>query len=831
MFQRVGQILLVVSMASGMSAQMVYSSKPAPITQQGTGETAPARTEPRKVGNTNAPQKVVVVPLNNTGIADWSFLNPRRPRGVPDKTDIEFDNQTSDRTFKVSTDLSIDVATLRKTSSIPALITEAAYLLENPNWSLDTARDAYEGTIRVPPSPPPKALTDRYTAAIEEVKKVDALQQIRTEVQKRFETAATEPAIDLDAVNGLKDKTSDQLQGNLKALGATQTQDSKVPGDALTKINAELDRLMPPDGTLSDARTKFIADIDARLKALGKHARNVNEVALRHTLQFAKEILTKQNTPNEVTVAAAQILFSPLRMDDCKVQATAIACTAVVTIQPHGTGVFPYAVLTSQADPDGPAKFTVAFFDETDSPANSTAYLISESKPGKPGAPKSVGTITAVAGINAADDPFIPKTDVTKPANAGKCPFACPGDQVYRSDHLLHFGGSGRIDVKQTFGNLLDGKVTLQYKGGDLGNPDDKGTVTLKQYQFNIYADTGLTLRYGKFDFAKPANEIAVSESGEGFRLDYRSMGAAYLVRKKNATDSVNHHSSDVFILQGNNLPVSSEFVRSVDVIGVFGRDRTPDTPEDTTKTPPTPATFLAHSYRTIGANLVYAYPSANVSGTLAGYDSTRHADQRDGIVCGDPNRACDGSGRVGLLTLTRAFSIDENNKATRTITGSLGLGTADSGTTPGKDESYIGEHAAFSAQDHLFFSTLRDKVQDGSTPRAGLAPSLAGKRYIGLQYVDNTFSLLEVFAGFLRISGDEIKSKSMIVNLGDYRARQDFNGSRPLGRELDVDFQVESPKGVTVSLGFGYFIPGSALRNILVRKVWSISGGINIKI
>jgi hypothetical protein len=812
MVRRIGQISLIIFVACCASAQMVYSTKPAPIKQQNKATTADARTEPRKAGNANG-MDVVVVPLNNTGIADWSFLNPRRPRGVPDDADIEFDNQTSDRTFKVSTDLSIDTATLLAAAlpnvaetatrfPIPAFVSSMANLLPAPDG--------------------------HYKTAIDEVTRVDDLLRARIEVQKRFEKELNDSGIRLRNVHN----SPERLHEDIRAIEDEREAIREAKKTAIQELDTKIQLTMTGGAAkgLSAARTELIADIDARLKTLGKHARSADEVALRHSLQFAEEVLTKQDNPTEMLVAAAQIRYAPVRMDDCKAQGAAIACTAVITIQPHGTGVFPHAVLTAQADPDGPAKFTVAFFDETDSPANTTAYLALASNVAKPGAPKSVGTITAIAGINASDDPFISKVDTTKAENAGKCPFACP-DRPYQSDHLLHFGGSGRIDVKQTFGNLLDGKVTLQYKGGDFGNADDKGTVTLKQYQFNIYASTGLVLHYGKFDFAKPANEIAVSESGEGFRLDYQNFAAAYIVKKKNATDADNHHASDVFILQGNNLPVSTQFVRSVDVIGVYGRDRTPDTDATTIGTVATPATFLAHSYRTVGMNFVYAIPSANVSGTLAGFDSTRKADKHDEINCGDPNRACDGSGRVGLLTMTRAFSIDETNKATRTITGSLGLGTADSGTTPGKDESYIGEHAAFTAQDHLFFNALREKVQTDSSPRMRLAPSLAGKRYIGLQYVDNTFSLLELLAGLLLIPADEIKSKSTIVNFGDYRARQDFNRSRPLGREADIDFQVESPKGVTVSLGFGYFVPGSALRDILVRKVWSVSGAINIKI
>src|SRR5258707_1257664 len=91
------------------AAPMIYSSRPAPSSHQARTKVVPAPRQPAQGGGGRNASQVVNVPLNNTGVADSRYLNPRRPLRVNPKDGIEFENRTSDRTFKVTTDIDISV--------------------------------------------------------------------------------------------------------------------------------------------------------------------------------------------------------------------------------------------------------------------------------------------------------------------------------------------------------------------------------------------------------------------------------------------------------------------------------------------------------------------------------------------------------------------------------------------------------------------------------------------------------------------------------------------------------------------------------------------------
>jgi hypothetical protein len=815
------------------------------------------------------PRAVVTISLDNTGISDWSFMNPRRPREIALDTNIEFYNQTADRRFEVSTAVTVtraDLILLDPTATSFPTSASATGIVRN-------AIDVLRGATQLAPALITENITlqdvasytnttDARAEALKSVAEVDA--KIQELAKERAEEAKARKALDealadsktpTETIRNLANSVAtevaerEQIEAAIRTnLAAAQKHRAALAAE-IKRDKAEYERqLVRLRGASDRARTS------AERVAAETRAQEVE--AIVQTFDTAIFVLESQSEDTPILLAARQRLGSVL-LEDCAVTGTALGCNAVIRLQPNDRDSFPREVLLLQTDRTAAARFTVKFFQELETPANQTAYLVATELKDKLAPPKSVATLSAVAGIGGAIDPFYePRTD---PALSLNCPILY-ATFPYVAGHKKHLNGTGSVTIKQTFGNLLDGNVKIAFKSGDLGGGTKTVDVALSQYQFRIFSATGLQFHFGKFPFAAPSSKIAINESGEGFRFLWNSLAVSHVTKRESAAETANRANRDsyVWIVEYANVDVSPLFpFRKLSLIGLDGLDAKP--PEEKAhpilkdlKRP----VHTAREYRTFGGEATYGFPRWRIWGTVAGYWSERKARER-GQTCGGGLIVCDGRGQVGLLTVTRP--IGTAPKITRTVTATFGLGSADNPSTLNRDESYSGETAAF-VPDQIFLAGLatsvsgRDYVDPtnylltDATPEEqqaklnefaaldigilGLGAGLGNKRYFGVKYADENFSLLEALArGVFRIPPSDIKSRATRVTFNHYRLRSDFLGSKNAGHEIDFEFEVESPKGVKVTLSAGYFWPGSAIKPVVKKNVWTATSLISISL
>jgi hypothetical protein len=104
-----------------------------------------------------------------------------------------------------------------------------------------------------------------------------------------------------------------------------------------------------------------------------------------------------------------------------------------------------------------------------------------------------------------------------------------------------------------------------------------------------------------------------------------------------------------------------------------------------------------------------------------------------------------------------------------------------------------------------------------------------ANPLYYSLEYADNEHSLLQAAARAFGVIDEDIASKSSRFTINRYRLMNSLLGTRDLGTELDVQFQIETPKAVKVGLGVGYFMRSHALETMLQKNVWSVTTNVSI--
>jgi hypothetical protein len=842
------------------TGQIEIYSLPAPENQQNTVEEIPSPEATSLM--TGIP--VVPIPLDDTGVADWRYINPRKPQRVRDRFSIEFVNLTADRTFEVTTNVSLRPAELVPQpfpATVPLVIYDAL-MLESVNQERPPFRTDERETLRAYEIRLIQEAKDEHPtyATI-----LDDVLQLEEALRERTANVAAESAARSHLL-GLKLETEAAAVNPAevalrKAIANRSAADDRV---------RELTGVATPstDDDLAERRKPLIDAITAKATSWrqrrGRSAtpeERLNYNGVIASLDAAIDALKTQSTETSLLVQLRRSIPS-IRLDDCTVEVS-VTCTAAIQVYPNGSGVFPHEVLLFQTDPTGPARFNVRFFEEEETPARQVAYLLAERLAGRTGPPKSIGTLAAVASIGASTDPFIEDRSTT----SRNCPFLCV-DKPYNGAQRTHYVGSGRIEVTQTFGNLLDGKVNIAFKDGDLGGSNSTTDIKLSQYRFNIYSEPGWTFHYGKFQFAAPSSGIAISESGEGFRLAFHNYAVSHIIKRESSANIADAANLDnrTWIAEANNMAIPNwilkkfprQPLRTLNLIYLHGNDRKGMEQKKNPNTNIEETSFTGHEYQTYGAQIGITVPRL-FYGTVSGYRSRRDAKEKE-APCGNALHVCDGRGDVGLLTITRPFSVDEDGKSKRTITFTLGIGSGDDPASTTEDEGYIGESAGYTP-DQIFLSTLSGGIStrnffdvkqfaDPTNPDndrllkenfhtldlgvVGIGRGLANKRYLGLKYVDNSFSLLEVLATtFLPIPQSDIRSRATVITLNDYRLRRPPLNSRShhAGYELDIEFLVETPRAVKVALRGGYYWRGAAVEQFILKDAWTVSTGISISL
>jgi|GEM_PF-1115290 len=590
------------------------------------------------------------------------------------------------------------------------------------------------------------------------------------------------------------------------------------------------------------------AKLDGELKDLQDYAREERTIVA--ALTKASKSIGLQHRPDPTVLLADRAGAASLA--DCATANGKLTCSATQTANPGQSVIFPHSIL--ELDRKQILQAKAKFFDETQAPSNPTAYLIEAGQVPDDRPPE--GSFGLNAGVGGVYEPFVDKHTVD--FGVPRCANLCPANPL-DTQHDSHYKASGRLDVTRTLSYFADASVSMKFQGGDFGgNPDTTTKFAASQYIFKAYSQEGVIFQFGRFDFAVPSTSISINESGEGFNFSYLNYSAGWEVKRESDAFTPNSENRDSYaaIFAAKNLPLTSSFARSFDLTAVYGNDRKKDSTVpvelDAQGTPVRSlVTRTAHKYMSYGGELFYAVPPAAVQGSVAAYRATRNA-ATSSDDCANANIVCDGRGAVGLMTVTKSFINPKTQKADRLFNLYIGMGTGDNPKTPQLNEAYIGETPGF-APDLIFLSKLSSSISAlNPTPKAtppvldakgqpikiiengplGLGQGLSGKRYIGFQFIDNTFSPLEMFAtAVFRIPKDDVKSRSTTITLNDYHLREPFLGSKTAGREIDIQFAAETPKNVKVSVGAGYFLPGSAVKTIIRKNAWLLQANISISL
>jgi hypothetical protein len=406
------------------------------------------------------------------------------------------------------------------------------------------------------------------------------------------------------------------------------------------------------------------------------------------------------------------------------------SCAGTVSISPRA-----YVDIDASVVDMAPRKvlqFNVDFFDQTDDPTNSTGFI--SLTPIDPADPKSQppdkSVFGIVAGLNGKDEPF-----VRKPTD--------DDTSLFTGRQKNHFAGSGRLDSSFSYGNRANAKLSLTYKSGDFGGDETTDKIDASQYQINVFGINGILLTYGKTKFAAPSNQIAVLEQGQGFRVAWRNLSIARILKNERTNPEGVDQDRDSSIFQWTPIALNLGILRSASLTVVRGRERLEDSGTDSegnsVKPPVSP--FV---YETYGGEVLLTEPLRSrvtgagnaFTGSLAFYYSERRSKARLTTLS-------DGRGYVGLGTVSRPFAwqVDPasplKRKPRRVATLLAGYGRGDDPKTPEVDESYIGETGTFS-RDVLFIGNIFSSSNSTYVGRG-----LSNKQYVGLQLTDNTTSVL----------------------------------------------------------------------------------------
>ncbi|MFL6292562.1 MAG: hypothetical protein ACJ759_16845, partial [Thermoanaerobaculia bacterium] len=503
-------------------------------------------------------------------------------------------------------------------------------------------------------------------------------------------------------------------------------------------------------------------------------------------------------------------------------------CTGTISVNPNDAVVIDARVVDRA--PNDLLTFNVDFFEQIEKPARATGYIALTPKAARQ-EPEDKLVLKGVAGLTTRYDPSLGEDDIliTEPDVVPKkiCNGKLSTDPrcIYQGDVTRHYVGTGRVDLTQSFGNRANASLSLQYKTGDLGVANESlNKITASQYQANVFATNDTSLNLGKRTFAEPSKGIAVREAGEGFQFTWKWFEATYILNRESATGIANDddEDNDSIILQVKDIGTHRlvPFFRRVSLTAVRGEERLGGkVPGDGQLKEVN--RFL---YKTAGLEGFFKVRRMPLSGSLAWYWSER--DSRNP----DLTKLEDGKGDVGLLTVglpIRWEQAGNKRKPVSTFTAFFGLGDGDDPKTPNFNEGYIGEGAKF-ANDQLFLSSIGSSISTGGNGTVGRG--LSNKEYLGLQYIDNRTSLLGSIAKLLGIDPADVISESTTLGVHTYRFRENVFGNSDGGWEYDMNFRLESPKGVKWFIDLGYFQPGNALDPVFKEKAWTAAAGVSIE-
>jgi hypothetical protein len=381
--------------------------------------------------------------------------------------------------------------------------------------------------------------------------------------------------------------------------------------------------------------------------------------------------------------------------------------------------------------------------------------------------------------------------------------------------------------------------VTAQFKSGVLGEKSS-GAVNVTQYSVDVYGASGLSLRFGKYRMLQPARGAAISESGEGFQLNWGdlldgrgSVMLGHLVKRESLDFVANDANEDAAVtmlqLAGNR---GSSLFRHFDLFALYGEQKKP----------------TAYDYNTLGGQFFFAHTREvnkdddrdpevlrSASGSVSYFASDRAADPP---AAGTVPTAVDGRGDVWLLDAGFTWLRPDGAKtqSLRTLGLLLGAGSGDDPGTVERDESYLGETAAFVGNESLLLASFAEPIRtlDASgkpTAVSAIGKGLANKLYAGASYVERAtkkVNLLWWMARGLDLEAD-VESAATTLRVHWFHLDEPFGGERDAGWEAGLQWQIQVPTGVNTTLGCSHYFPGGATEGLFRNDPMSCSAQVSL--
>jgi hypothetical protein len=311
-----------------------------------------------------------------------------------------------------------------------------------------------------------------------------------------------------------------------------------------------------------------------------------------------------------------------------------------------------------------------------------------------------------------------------------------------------------------------------------------------------VNALNGVSLKFGRYDFAAPTDGIAIRESGDGATLRYRWVGVSHIVKRESATGVADLDNDDqkAWIFEGNNIDLHVPVIRSVSLITVLGIDNKPGS---------------ERRYYTSGGEALFGLPDL-FEGQF-GYYRSRSKPHNSSVQ--------EAEGTSWLLRGTHGWF--KNHDPLGGMTAVIARGSGDRASTPGRFDGYLGETAAYGGESSIYVGTLVPRLRvddDGGFPRRGLV----NRRLFGLIGTDQKHSLLEPIPWILRVRSD-VASRLTIVRYLHYGFDEQVGQTRAGSDEWQVETMIEAPKGVKYTVRWARVFPGGPLEALFPDEPWSL--------
>ncbi len=790
----------------------------------------------------------IVVPLDATGIGDWGFLNPRAPFPLLRKStgfrktqaddgcwaaaenlkkvQVEFHNRTSNRTFNVSMELEqaspfpniletfdellLESAERRFLALPPPAATAADSQKRYDEQLLDQIKDANQNIQNL------KAQRSRKESA-SEIEKADQELEEEQDKKRKIQVALLNAALNhLDAED--RELVQAELllvpeKERIRWLASRFEREVKKSGDdsdddPYTKLNEAFETYQKSLSPFRKAKLPSNDDIEKARNGLD---------AMRKLIQ-AQAGLSWAGPYLEISSSAFSTL-TQIQQDinasegggelakACKKTAgNKLSCKRIWTIQPRSKKNLSGDTVALFTDASGVRSFSVSFVGDPDIPDNSTGYFRTAENIVEPKSSTSWNLSASVSAQRApefVEKVTVPSEEEGKDDEVQKIPPTV--DNPYDGNSVRQVKGSGSFKLKQTLGNRALGTATLAFKNGAFGAADQTDDVVVSEYTIQTYGMNDLQFRFGKYRFL---SSLQANPKGEGLELYLRGFSIGHIINRESLSGEANDADQDsriTFIL-GENLRLSND-VR-MDVFALQGEDENP-AEESKFKSYGLTAYFDTQASCKNSKDEICSAYGADLD---IGFSEIEYGDLH-------PEPADEGEGWHYNLLLqfidlaspneVKAGDVKKGTKVSdvqRTYSIQYAQGDGDEATTPEMNEGYSGPSAGFSV-DKIFLAALAPNLLDEQGRKLG---GLTNMRYLGLNLAFQQYSPLEPIWELFDAAGD-IQSRSTRFSVHRYKFQEPVFGNQDIGYEMDVDFNIEAPKGITTSVGLGYFFADEA--------------------